>query len=206
MRAHLTAFGAGLLGALFFAVALNTPAAYAQAMATGISVDVLTALVGKNVVASTVTVTVTSGAGITCNSALASCMKGPGAHASYGFNGSGELLLGPAGDTSTVARIGEMTIRGNNQIEVNNGAIDCNGSCVFRNNSGPVRLSSTLGYETGVVSSLATCASGIRTRVVTLQGAFDDRVCQCSRLADGATYAWINTRSGTVGDDTTCAP
>lgn len=119
------------------------------AASAGVSVaDVLAALVGQPVSAERYVATASTGTGFACNSALGSCIDlGPGTANFIGTNGSGDVLIGDSG-VNPVVRLGASSVfTGNGSWANTNGAIDCDGGCMVRNNAAALHLVSTSGVE-----------------------------------------------------------
>lgn len=124
--------------------------------ASGATVDVLAALVGKQVVANDYRATTATGPGFTCDGTLTACVDfGPGGGANncnaIGTNAGGDLLVGNA-NTGCIARFGQVfgsqigttntALVGNQLIQAGGGAgiMDFTGSGGFRiNNTTPIK-------------------------------------------------------------------
>jgi hypothetical protein len=153
-----------------------------------------------------------TGTGFGCSSTLESCLDtGPGAHNSIGTNASGQLLLGPENDASTVVRIGDTwTIYGNGTLIGTNAAIVLNNNGFLVNQTGtkPVLIDDAQGLEIRCVSSLPTC--GVQVPEGTLltvcaSGSVATHFCGCE--SDGAgtpAYEWRNLATTAGGTASTC--
>lgn len=214
LRRYLLWPAAALGSILFLLVAvivLRPAVARAQFVAnSGATVaEVLAALVGQPIAASTYAATTLTGSGHTCTAALAACFDpGPGTCNEYGTNGSGEIILGGTDCNPTIRWGDSSVISGSSWTNVN-GAINCEGACVIRNNAGPLRVPDTvlMGPQT-----LLTCDATIEWAVAmdaTSGGTTGARSRGCMCTSNGAgtpAYAWQNLATGTVGTSTTCTP
>ncbi|HYI01363.1 hypothetical protein [Hyalangium sp.] len=209
---------AGMLGALLFTVALNAPGAYAQAMATGISVDVVAALLGQDLTAARYVASATSGTGLKCNSALMSCIDlGPGTLNTIGTNVAGDILLSDGSGTATV-RIGETIIYGNGSAAFATNPVQVNGNGTLTNatSNTPLTVDDTDGFRVASKASLPTCGDGTSSTVrpgtiafVTAGSSVRTKMCVCTSDGEASPgYDWVGvdfgTGSSTVGDATTC--
>jgi hypothetical protein len=209
----------GVIGALLLTIAINGPAAYAQAVSRGApAVDVLATLLGQDVSADTFTATTATGPAYVCGGALASCLDtGAGANNSIGTDASGRVLLATGAGTGVV-RIGDgsqVEFAENGNFSLTNGAAILNGTTAIYNQTAGasvpidapfgIKISAkSLAGSTGCVSTREGATvwdilSGGTTGAMT-------RVCRCT--SDGAgtpAYTWVNTGCpNTVGTATTC--
>jgi hypothetical protein len=210
---------AGVIGALLLTIAVNGPAAYAQAISRGApTVDVLATLLGQDISADTFVASTATGPAFACGGALADCFDtGAGANNSIGTDSSGRVLLATGAGTGVV-RVGDGTqveIAENGNFSLTNGAAIFNGSTVIYNQTtgASVPIDAPFGLKINAKSLAASsgCASTREGAMVwdILSGGTTGamtRVCRCT--SDGAgtpAYTWVNTGCpNTPGTATTC--
>jgi hypothetical protein len=149
-----------------------------------------------------------SGSGFACTAALDACFDpGPGTCNEYGTNGSGDIILGGT-DCNPTIRWGDSSVISGSSWSNTNGAINCEGNCIHRNNSGPLRMEDHVRYT---AVALGTCSSTMEGSLASDAAAGAStgartRVCLCT--SDGAgtpAYEWRNIGCpNTSGTTTTC--
>jgi len=182
----MKAFLAGVLGALFFTVAINAQNAWAQAAISGVSVDVLAALVGRPVVARDYSCSATSGTACLTPLALGSHIYlDPNCTAYISGDGAAALL--------------------------NQNLALAPGKAIFTDNLYPtgsfIRFNNARGISFVTNTSLTAC--GTNTEVGGLVGyqppGEPSRLCLCTSDGGGTpVYTYINLLNGTIGTNTTC--
>jgi hypothetical protein len=195
VRTDIRSILLGVLGALFFTVAVNTPRAYAQAMATGVSVDVLAALVGQNVSAAKFLSSAPSGEdGFSC--ATAGCRfrgapSGTSGNAVFhydvdnGWTFNAAVVLGPGQPLSVDNLFSKTT-------------------------SEPIKINGTYGQLLVPRSTVDTCGTtqapeGVYVQLVSTASSAT-RVCHCIRVTSGGVYHWQNADTLAYGSTTTDCP
>lgn len=158
-HARIAAFA---LFALLAAFALPPAVARAQwAIAGGASVaDVLAALVGQDVASTRYTSSAATGAGFTCNSHLASCIKMPTADNVIGSNAT-QILLGPTASTTCQVKVGASLLFLCNGGIIANGQYDqYNAGGFARSIGGAVQVDDADGFLINPQAATPTCAAG----------------------------------------------
>ncbi|MFL5344361.1 MAG: hypothetical protein ACJ8AT_06195 [Hyalangium sp.] len=172
----------GALGALLLVTTINSPRAYAQAIASGGAVNVLAALLGQDVRLKSLTCTATSGNACVKPSVLGSkvCFD-PSCATSVYSDGSAAIL------PENVAVNALVTAQ-----------ISAPGSFV--------RLVSNYGVTLPTVTSVPTCGPGGSDSAATLvvqPASGPSRVCYCAYDSSSGTYAWEHV-GGSLGTTTSC--
>jgi len=180
-----------LLGALVLSNVLVPAVARAQFAAAGggSTVDVLTALVGKDVSAKSYTASAASGvSGFACT--FNGCRFDIGAGATDYFESNG----------STVSTGGSFAVGTGQSVTLRT---------LGNQGSNPIQSVSSAGFQffplslPGVACGSGNIGEGTLQVVPASSGVNDSKVCVCTKSSAG-TFAWRNLVTGTNGTTTTC--
>lgn len=182
---HIIAFG--FLGALCFTVLINVPEAYAQAISTGATVDVLSALVGKNVSAAKYQATSTSGQdGFVCAGCRLHLDSGV-ANAIMYYQAEVGFVI----ETALKMGSGQAITFDNRFASTANTPLSDYGAWRLVPQSSLGTCGATATPEGAYVQLSATASS-------------KTRICHCIRLTTSGAYRWLNDdtkAAGTTTDD-----